>query len=732
MEKRVKSNYDFSNQVKKLAILSVLCLVFLLSTSIVSAADFSSNGTTGKDIQDFINNPNSGSEIILNSGDYLNNIKNLNISRNVTIKGNGQVNLIGSNSDTLFNISAKNVVISNLNISGYKTAVFSKTGDLLVENCNISTTGSSIDLKGSTLTGISIKNNNINSSYSSFYYGVVNVNSDKNSVVEVSIKGNNITATGSGTYTMSIRFNATYCNNTLILENNTIIGKDYSCVYLNVSNSNNTITLINNDISLTGAGRLIQERAFSVDMGYANNTITFANNNLSVTSAYGVYLNGNYAMSNTISFTNNKIRISAPSIERTAVYILSRYDGINTITFKDNNITAASNMAVNFDISYKTNIVTLINNIITQEENVNKPYGLYILAIQSNNTMTITNNSIIGLWRPLGLYILDGNNNNIIVSKNNIKGIGAVGLYLTLAGVNKDIINLVDNNIDAKEYAIYISCPSSSSTVSGLSIFNNTLKGGNGLIFDVNRVALKNINITGNTIIVEYTGITFSNLNNRSDSTAAIIVNYNRILADIGLNFRYVNDTGSSFDYNWWGVNDISDKIIGFETKTHYILYFANLTDLSNVHVGDKVSFALLVLNTTLTNLGVEKLPDFVINGIFNGIEFENGFNNLFTYEFTVLEEGLQHLEATLDNQDGNISFEGFKDEEEETPNTDSQTKNYKYKGSCKSYIPYTDENIDNTDDSLNTNASTKSTGVSIAILLILAILGLFAYRKSH
>jgi len=742
LKNNLKSKFSFQN-TGKLLILTTLLVVFLACVSSVSAVDFNNDADTGKNIQDFINNPNNGNEIVLNSGDYINNIKNLKINRSVIIKGNGQVNLIGSSSDTLFNISARNVIISNLNISGYKTAVFSNTGDLLVKNCNISTTGCSIDFKGSTLTNITIENNDLISSYSSYSYGVINVNGEKYSKVSISIKGNNITNTGTGTYTMNIRLNVPYCDNTLILENNKIIGKDYEAIYINSSNSTNTIIFTNNDISLEGKGSLIQERAIYMNLVSSNNTIDFSGNNITARLAYGVFIEANYAPSNTITFTKNKITINAPTITRTAVYILSRYDGITNITFKDNNVTAASNMAVNFDLTLRTNIITFINNKITQEENTDKPYGLYILSTKSNNTITITNNNITGLWRSFALYIIDCTNNNIIVNKNNIEGI-TFGLQLTLSGVNKDIIHIVENNITGNEFAINVVCPVTFSTVSGLSISNNVLKGNNGLNFDVNRVSLKNINITGNTIIVNDTGITFSNINNKTDSTAAINVNYNRILADIGLNFRYVSDTGSSFDYNWWGVNDIDNKIIGFETKNHYILYFANLTDLTNAHVGDKVIFALLVVNTTLKNTGVENLPYFVINGTFNGVEFETSLDNLFTYEFIVLEEGLHYLEATLDDQYANVSFEGLKAEENETPDTEFITKKGKDKNSKtkkgKNIDPskYDISNTEEVDDYIKNSSSNvlrsyagmKSSGVPIAILLILAIFGLAAYRR--
>ena len=758
LNNNLNNNFSFRN-TSKLLMLAALLVVFLACVSSVTGAEIGNDANTGKNIQDLINNPNDGNEIILDSGDYINNIKNLNITRSVTIKGNGQVNIIGSSSDTLFNISARNVIISNLNISGYKTAVFSSNGSLSIKGCNISTTGISIDLKGSELTDISIENNNIISSVSTYLNGIVTVGAVKNSTVSISIKGNNITSTGSGSYTVGLYFNVASCHNTLTFKNNKISAKDYTGVHISGDNSNNTITFINNDITFKGIGSSSTERGIFISMGSGNNTITFSGNNISSTSAAAVYLGGNSAPSNTITFTKNKITLIAPSMTRTAVYLISSTGGgTNTITFKDNFISAASRMAVNFDIDNKTNIITFINNEIIQKENSAESYGLYIHASRSNNTMTIIDNNITGLWRTLALNI-DGSNNTISVRKNNIKATVWTGFVLNLAGSENNILSIVENNITGNEYALYIFSQNNYITeLSGISILNNNLNADNGLAINVLKSVLKNINITGNTIIAKDIGIKFMDQFKYFDSTVAITVNYNRILANIGLNFTDVNDAGSSFDYNWWGVNDIDEKILGFETKNHYILYFANLTDLSNVHVGDKVTFALLVVNTTLTSEGVENLPYFVINGTFNGIEFEVNLDELFIYEFTVLEEGPQYLEATLDYQDEDISFEGFKVEEIEIPSAgsndtedeidsnipdtddesyeniiiDSQTKKGKDKNTNKSNGEDTDDEIDNSSEVLTSYAGMKSTGVPIAILLILAIFSLVSYRKKH
>ena len=121
-----------------------LILVLFVMVSAVSAANFTNTDTVNNDIQNFINNDTTDdTEIILNDGDYY-NLLNLNITRNLTIRGNGQVNIIGPGTGTLFNITSANVNIINLNISGYTTAIQSNNGNIQVIGNNISTSDHSI------------------------------------------------------------------------------------------------------------------------------------------------------------------------------------------------------------------------------------------------------------------------------------------------------------------------------------------------------------------------------------------------------------------------------------------------------------------------------------------------------------------------------------------------------------------------------------------------------------
>lgn len=130
-------------------------------------------------------------------------------------------------------------------------------------------------------------------------------------------------------------------------------------------------------------------------------------------------------------------------------------------------------------------------------------------------------------------------------------------------------MSFVGNNITGDVNAMYIY---TRYELSGLSLLNNTLGSDNTdtcLYFYLNDTAsLRNINVSGNNIFAVDTPIKFFN---ESAGSTNMIINYNRILAPIGLNFTDTTNDGSNFDYNWWGINDISGKIIDFTTNNHYI-----------------------------------------------------------------------------------------------------------------------------------------------------------------
>ncbi len=198
--------------------------------------------------------------------------------------------------------------------------------------------------------------------------------------------------------------------------------------------------------------------------------------------------------------------------------------------------------------------------------------------------------------------------------------------------------------------------------VSGVLFLNNTVNVtvGSGFYFVNGGSGAINVTdfiIRGNNIFATNAGLNFSGL--KTGSLVNVTVEYNRILAPVGVNITNFNDN-SSFNYNWWGVNDITGKTLGIDTLNHYILNVTNLTSLNNVKFGDNVSFAFLVLNTSMNNSGVENLPYFMVNGTYNNQTFvvEN-FSN-FTDVWPV-SGGDNVFVATLDSQDVNFTFSAGK-----------------------------------------------------------------------
>ncbi|WP_158082500.1 hypothetical protein, partial [Methanobrevibacter arboriphilus] len=186
---------------------------------------------------------------------------------------------------------------------------------------------------------------------------------------------------------------------------------------------------------------------------------------------------------------------------------------------------------------------------------------------------------------------------------------------------------------------------------------NNTINANNGDgFYFYTRIGVTNVTdfiIRGNTIFATNAGLNFTGLS--VGSLVNVTVEYNRILASFGVNITGHNDN-SIFDRNWWGVNDITGMILGVDTLNHFILNITNTSSLDGVHFGDNVSFMLLVLNTTLSNDGVEFLPDFVVNGTFNGDKFNSSRVDGFVYNATATV-GVQTLAATLDNVDDTVAF---------------------------------------------------------------------------
>ena len=588
-------------------ILFIFVLTFLfLSLSSVSAAEynFTSSNITD-DFQSVIDNDTDDELVInLDDGDY--SLDQINVSRNATIQGKSRnTKIVGTGNDILFNITSNNVKIINLTITGFDTAIQSNNGDLRIDGNNITTNGICIDIRsvGNDLKGIIIKNNIIVSSIANYNRGAIYISAPDNShiIISVSLIGNNIWGNSSSD-SNGVRIRGAGCSNNITFTNNNITGT-YGGIYLYGASSNNTnISFINNNI--TGESRY----GVSFDASSSNNSWFQFSNNKIIGSYGGVVLSVAISSNTNISLTNNNI-IGIPN----GVHLFS-YSSKNTnISFNNNNITGISNK------------------------------GIQLSSYSSNNTnISFINNNITGTDYGVDLYVYKNSKSQVIFTKNNITG-GLYGVYVYSFEGNISGVSFLNNNITSYYgdgfYFGYFESPDRIIPIASINISNFTINYNS--IFATNGI-----------------GLNFAGL--YSKCRVNVTVKYNHINALIGVNITGFN-LNSSFDYNWWGVNDITGKTLGIDTVNHFILNVSNLTSLDNLRFGDIVGFAFLVLNTSLVNEGVEYLPYFVVNGTYNGQTFVvDNFSN-FTGAWVVSNVGDNVFVATLDSQDVGFTFSGSK-----------------------------------------------------------------------
>ncbi|KZX14502.1 hypothetical protein MBCUT_20740 [Methanobrevibacter cuticularis] len=680
--------------------LIVLAILVCFTLSSVSAGSYDfTNSSNTQDFQNLIDNDiDDELEINLTSGSYT-NLGQINITRNATIQGKNNPVITGPGSGILFNITTPNVRIINLTIIGYDTAISSNSSDLTIMGNNITTSGISINLtsSGEDLTGISIKDNIIVSSIANSDHGAVFVHAPDYSgaVIDVSFINNNITSNGTSN-SNGVRFYTIGCSFDLIFENNNITGT-YSSVYLITDSSNNSQFTFNNN-NITGATYGVYLRARS-----SNNTnITFTNNNITGTDAYGygVYLGASDTNNTNITFTNitatstyvvylvadrsNNLQftftnnnITGTGSSTYSVYLSASSSNNSQFTFTNNNITGTSIYGVSLSASSSNNLqfaftnnsiavtgsygtgvslsapssnnsqFTFTNNNIAVTGSFVYGVSLFVNLVNNVN-ITFTNNNVTGTYEGVYLYALSSNNSQFTFTNNNITGKDD-GVSLYASSSNNTNITFNGNSITGVDYGVYVPL---NGNVSGVSFLNNTVNAtsGNGFYFYTIGSAPTNISdsvIRGNTIYaVNGAGLNFTRL--FAGSRVNVTVEYNRIISLVGVNITGYNDN-SSFDHNWWGVNDISNKIFGIDTNNHYILNITNSSSLDDVHFGDIVRFYLLVLNTTLNNSGVENLPDFVINGTLNNVDYVVSRDDGFIYKFAVPKVGNNTLNASLD-----------------------------------------------------------------------------------
>nr|WP_302578804.1 hypothetical protein [Methanobrevibacter arboriphilus] len=353
-----------------------------------------------------------------------------------------------------------------------------------------------------------------------------------------------------------------------------------------------------------------------------------------------IYANDN--INNLMIIGNN---IKGPN----GVFLIGNID----VFFANNSIIGTSGSGIYLNAFFCSNLnLTFADNYIEGSE-----FGFFAVLVMSfDSNFNFTKNNIQGIEKALALGTIMSNNLNFSFIDNIIQGMN-YAVDMDVSNSEKLQFNFTNNEIIGDNFSVRVF---GSSNFGKCYFLNNNINSisGDGFYFQSEQSGLiSDFIVMGNTLISNGTGLNFRGL--YSGSLVNVTVEYNRIIAPVGVNISDF-DNGSSFDFNWWGVNDITGKTLGVNTSNHFILNVTNLTSLDNLRFGDNVSFAFLVLNTSMDNSGVEYLPYFVVNGTYNNQTFVvDNFSN-FTDVWTV-SSGDNVFAATLDSQDVGFTFSASK-----------------------------------------------------------------------
>ena len=452
-----------------------------------------------------------------------------------------------------------------------------------------------------------------------------NTSADFQSVINDTTPNELVINLADGNYSLS-QINIT--RNATIKGNSSNVKINGSGILFNITASN--VKIIN--LTITGFKTAILTN--KGDLTIIGNNINTKNTSIDIS---GSDLNG-------INISDNVIISNISELQNGIVLVYN--SGMICAAFVNNSITnngGYTAVGVNVYDNGNSSNLTFIDN------NIKASFSTYFTLKNNNTNVNFTNNNLT----TLSMFI-EGKDSNITLTNNNITGSNN-GANVVFENNNTNVI-FTNNNITGSNNGVGFFFDNGFTT-NNVMFLNNIINANTGLKFSTESYDYRgpvNIGgfIRGNTIFASNAGLNFTALN--SSSLVNITVEYNCILSPVGVDITG-RDNGSSFDYNWWGVNDITGKLLGINTSNHFILNIINLTSLDNLKSGDNVSFAFLVLNSTSDGNEIENLPYFTVNGIYNGVNFTVDTVNNFTGNFTV--SGVGMLAATLDSQSASLIF---------------------------------------------------------------------------
>ena len=515
---RDNGGYNMKQMKNKLLILLLLFFTVFACLSNVSAATFT-NQNTLDEIQNFIST-SADDTLIFQEGNY-EGLNNLNVTRELTIKNSGNVNIKGDGSadSLLFNISAEKVSIEGLKITEYNTTIYSTASKLTLKNNVISidelnSKAIIINNTNGDLQDIILENNIIDTAHILLLEASGNI---KNLLIQ----DNKLMGITSG-----ITFKATQNITNITIRNNKIKN-----IVFNASNIQD-IFISNNSIDANG-GITLDLTA----IGLVNN-ITIKNNTLvsqsyslklfsdkisnihldgnEITSSAGhvIYLKHGTSLSN-LTLKNNTISISS---SKNGLHIES--DNIAPDIYDNENISVFNNTFNNKG----TNCINIIGNI----KNLNITKNLF--PAQSGNSLTILNsnsyikdlfidNNIDFKFRMaspapssgrfdniqftnniIASYAFGSTSTNFIVNYSNFlyyNNTFTAGTSLNFWGNSLENLTIKNNNLPNIS-ANLIMISSTNVNVKNIEIIDNIL-GTTTATFAINGINLENITVMNNT-----------------------------------------------------------------------------------------------------------------------------------------------------------------------------------------------------------------------------------------
>nr|WP_255596614.1 right-handed parallel beta-helix repeat-containing protein [Methanobrevibacter sp. TMH8] len=456
-------------------------------------------------------------------------------------------------------------------------------------------------------------------------------------------------------------------------------------------------------------------RIFTIDIGY---NVTFIN----------------------ITFINGNITGSGHDRYAGAIYTYN-LQGSNTLILI--NCSFINNKASTYGGAIAVNGKLTMVNCIFINNSAYYAGAAYILGFNSSviNSTFLGNNAYAG-----GAVTTTGPNFTIVNStftSNNAYGTN--GGAISSTGSNLSVNNCNFENNTASNRGGAIVSTGSNNTISNSNFTGNNATTEAGAIF----ITGTNITVINNTII-NNTSINGSGIGNYANNA---IISRNKIS----------NNNGDAIINN--GQLTLSDNIIlnnsGYSVVNYGVLNplgVNNIMDISQnelsfISVDVSANKVTITVKATGNNgsLIVGRTINFYVNGVLVGSVVTNG-EGIAELTYTVSNYGQQNIVASLDEFNETFDFEGIVDfairlypgatnstsvnvVEEKVPDNstpDDDTPTSKPDIDPRPNPDTIPEHINDPNDNPVAKAAMKNTGIPIAILLIIALLGVVSYRRKN